>query len=207
MRVPVLVTLSGSSLSCDSILQWWGPLIRGQVFNRAVHLVRRARIAHIQNLPQENHGLKQQCRKKTGILDATFLEETLHMGEFGRKEMEEALEAISSVIHKAEKARVKFAEGTPQHTLQVNRIKALQVASALISKELAEGNVADSHTKEDLEKALAPIASLISKSEKAREKVPEGSWQHRMLTQNLKALHIALPLVKRALSEISVQNQ
>lgn len=126
------------------------------------------------------------------------------MGDFARKDMEEALQAISSIIGKAEKAREKFAPGTPQHTLQENRIKALHVASALISRELAD-HVAGSYSKEDLERALAPISSLISKSEKAQAKLAEGTWQHTMLKNNLKALHMALPLVKKALSEISAR--
>lgn len=57
-------------------------------------------------------------------------------------------------------------------------------------------------TKEDLEKALAPIASLISKSEKAQSKVAQDTWQHTMLSSNLKALYIASPLLTKALSEI-----
>lgn len=60
----------------------------------------------------------------------------------------------------------------------------------------------DYYTKEDLEKALAPIASLISKSEKALEKLAQGTWQHTMLTNNLKALYIASPLLRKALSEM-----
>ncbi|KQV47538.1 MULTISPECIES: hypothetical protein [unclassified Duganella] len=43
-------------------------------------------------------------------------------------------------------------------------------------------------------KALAPILSLISKSEKAQQKVAPGTWQHAMLGANLKALHIAVIL-------------
>ncbi|CAN5525844.1 hypothetical protein BH09VER1_BH09VER1_50800 [soil metagenome] len=43
----------------------------------------------------------------------------------------------------------------------------------------------------------APIASLISKSEKARQKVAPGTWQHTMLQANLAALHLASALIKR----------
>lgn len=44
--------------------------------------------------------------------------------------------------------------------------------------------------------ATRPITSLISKSEKALLKLPAGSWQHRMLQDNLDALRIALALMK-----------
>ena len=39
------------------------------------------------------------------------------------------------------------------------------------------------------------IASLISKSEKARQKLATGTWQHAMLQNNLEALHIASALI------------
>jgi hypothetical protein len=126
------------------------------------------------------------------------------MDGFTKKDMEEALRAITLMISKTEKAKEKFAQGTSQHTLQKNRLKALNIASSLISKELAESDVMDYYTKEDLKKMLAPIASLISKSEKARNKLAQGNWQHTMLSNNLKALYIASPLLTKALSEINV---
>ena len=56
-------------------------------------------------------------------------------------------------------------------------------------------NAIDNFTREDLHEALRPIASLISKSEKAQEKLASGTWQHSMLRDNLKALHIAYALM------------
>jgi hypothetical protein len=49
--------------------------------------------------------------------------------------------------------------------------------------------------------ALRPIASLISKSEKAQQKVTPGTWQHTMLRDNLEALHIAFALMNREASD------
>ena len=39
------------------------------------------------------------------------------------------------------------------------------------------------------------IASLISKSQKAQQKLAAGTWQHKMLRNNLEALHVASALV------------
>lgn len=122
------------------------------------------------------------------------------MDNFTKKDMEEALRAIASMTERSEKAQEKFAQGTSQHTLQKNRIQALYIASSLIKKELAEHDAMDKYTKEDLEKALAPIASLISKSEKAQKKLAQGTWQHTMLRDNLKALYMASPLLTKAVS-------
>lgn len=91
------------------------------------------------------------------------------MNDFAKEDMKEALRSIAAMIDRSEKAQEKFAQGSSQHTLQKNRIKALYIASSLITKELAESDVTDNFMKVDLEKALAPIASLISKSEKAQK--------------------------------------
>lgn len=50
---------------------------------------------------------------------------------------------------------------------------------------------------DELQEVLPPIASLISKSEKAQQKLDSGTWQHRMLRDNLKALHIAYALMNK----------
>ncbi|HML38591.1 MAG TPA: hypothetical protein PKA19_14420 [Bacillota bacterium] len=125
------------------------------------------------------------------------------MNKFTEKDMVEALQAIDSMINRTEKT--KLAQGTSQHTLQKNRLEALHIASALISKRLTESNALDYYTEEDLKNAIAPIASLISKSEKSQAKLAQGTWQHTMLNNNLKALHIALPLLTKELSEINAE--
>jgi hypothetical protein len=52
-------------------------------------------------------------------------------------------------------------------------------------------------TTDELQEARRPIASLISKSEKAQQKLAPGTWQHTMLRDNLKALHIASVLINK----------
>lgn len=51
------------------------------------------------------------------------------------------------------------------------------------------------HTPDESQKLLRPLASLIIKSEKAQQKLTSGSWQHTMLQDNLKALRIASALM------------
>lgn len=51
-------------------------------------------------------------------------------------------------------------------------------------------------TPDERRAALRPIASLISKSAKARGKLAPGTWQHTMLRENLKALRLATALIK-----------
>lgn len=59
------------------------------------------------------------------------------------------------------------------------------------------GSVMDNRTTDELQEARRPIASLISKSEKARQKLAPGTWQHAMLRDNLKALHLSLALMDK----------
>jgi hypothetical protein len=55
----------------------------------------------------------------------------------------------------------------------------------------------DNYTTDELQEARRPIVSLISKSEKAQQKLAPGTWQHTMLRDNLKALHIASALMNK----------
>lgn len=48
---------------------------------------------------------------------------------------------------------------------------------------------------DELRQARRSIASLISKSEKAHLKLAPATWQHKMLHDNLQALHIASALM------------
>lgn len=55
----------------------------------------------------------------------------------------------------------------------------------------------DGYTTDELQEARRPLASLISKSEKARQKLAPETWQHAMLRDNLKALRHAYSLLDK----------
>ena len=65
--------------------------------------------------------------------------ETADINHFTLEDLQAALRAFASMISKTNKARVKFTPGTSQHTLQRNRLKALQIAEAVIKVELNKG--------------------------------------------------------------------
>ncbi|MBP7041032.1 MAG: hypothetical protein KBA92_08815 [Anaerolineaceae bacterium] len=60
------------------------------------------------------------------------------MAELNQESLTQALRCIDSLLEKCEKAQVKFAAGTSQHTLLKNRISALRIASSLIAREIEE---------------------------------------------------------------------
>ncbi|GKU24442.1 hypothetical protein [Clostridium folliculivorans] len=118
------------------------------------------------------------------------------MEKYTREELEEALQVVVSTISNCEKMQPKFAEGTSQHTLLKNRIKALYISKALVTDE----DITDKYTKEELLKAQPPVASVISKCEKAQLKAKEGTAQHTRLKKIIKAMYISKELLADEIS-------
>lgn len=58
------------------------------------------------------------------------------MENYTREELEEALRAIASIIRKIEKVQEKPMLGKSQETLIERRLKAMKIASELISREM-----------------------------------------------------------------------
>jgi CxxC motif-containing protein len=119
------------------------------------------------------------------------------MDQYTREELKEALQVVSSTINRCEKIQPKFGEGTSQHTLLRNRIKALYISKALITDE----NDTDQYTKEELIEALRPISSIISKCEKAQLKVSDGTTHHSSLKKIIMAMCISYALIRDEISE------
>ena len=119
------------------------------------------------------------------------------MDKYTREELEEALQIISSIISRCEKAQSKFVEGTSQHTLLKNRIKALYISKFLIMGE----NLTDKYIKEELIEALRPVSSIISKCEKAQQKFAEGSSYHTRFKNMIKAMDISKSLITDEISK------
>lgn len=58
------------------------------------------------------------------------------MNTYTTEELTEARRSIDSTLHKCEKTLLKLTPGKSQHTLTARRIKAFQIALALIDREL-----------------------------------------------------------------------
>jgi hypothetical protein len=120
------------------------------------------------------------------------------MNELNGKDTEATL---FSMIERVENTKTKFIEGSAQYSLQRNRLKALRIGVSLISDHTKPEYSDPNYSIQDLIDAQAPIESLISKSEKAIQKLVLGSWQHTMLTKNIEALHNVLPLLKKEITD------
>lgn len=119
------------------------------------------------------------------------------MEQYTREQLSEALRVVSSTISNCEKMQPKFAEGTSQHTLLKNRIKALYISQSLITDE----DIIDKYTKEELIEALRPISSVISKCEKGQLKFAEGTSHHTRFKNIINAMYISKALITDEISK------
>lgn len=106
--------------------------------------------------------------------------------EFGKEDLEKAISVISTTIANCEKAQMKFSEGTAQHSLLKNRIKALN-----ISKWLLLGGSEKAYSCRDLQEALPRIISIINKTTKAQSKYDKGSTQFNRFEPLIQAMLIS----------------
>lgn len=120
------------------------------------------------------------------------------MENYSQEELVEAIQVISSTINQCEKIHPKFAEGTSQHTLLKNRIKALYMSKALMT----DGENVLTYVREDLDVALPPILSIISKCEKAQLKFSEGTSSHTRLKKIIKSMYISKQLIIQEMNKI-----
>lgn len=58
------------------------------------------------------------------------------ISRYTNEELTEALSPVSSIISKCEKAQLKFAEGSSNHTRLKNIIKAMYISKSLITDEI-----------------------------------------------------------------------
>jgi hypothetical protein len=87
------------------------------------------------------HGMLRDNLKALRIASALMNKEADETDSFTRDDLQEALRAFASMISKTGKAQAKFSSGTSQHTLQRNRLKALRMAEALITADLAKREI------------------------------------------------------------------
>ena len=106
--------------------------------------------------------------------------------------MNEILNFLDHTRELEEKFLPKFPEGTSQHSLLKNRIRALQTARELIS---GEGRP----SREELEFALPRIESMIHKMSKARDKYEPGSRYYKRFNPTVQAMKQVRTAIMQAL--------
>jgi hypothetical protein len=111
-------------------------------------------------------------------------------------EREQAVALLSSTIEKCENMHRKFAEGTTQHSLLKNRIKALRIAKALLT-----GDPAAHYTTAELKEALPPVMSIIHKTTKAQRKHEQGSPKYKQYEPLIRTMEISKAVIEGRIME------
>ncbi len=119
------------------------------------------------------------------------------MDNYTNAELENALQVVSSAISRCEKAWPKFAEGTSQHTLLKNRIKALTIAKFLLTQDAGIGG----YRKDELTDALRPISSIISKCETAQRKYAAGTPPYKRFAGMIRAMSVSKSLIEAEIAK------
>ncbi|MBA4688010.1 MAG: hypothetical protein H2184_12710 [Candidatus Galacturonibacter soehngenii] len=119
------------------------------------------------------------------------------MENYSQEELDAAIQLISSIIINCEKMQTKFLEGTSQHSLLKNRIRALQIAKALIAKDSS----IDLYTQLDIEKSLQPILSIIHKTKKAQMKYKDDTVQYKKMSPMISAMCISKAFIEAAIKK------
>ncbi|MEL7609382.1 MAG: hypothetical protein AAGU74_07730 [Bacillota bacterium] len=111
--------------------------------------------------------------------------------ELNKGELEKAVSFLSSTITNCEKMQLKFSEGTSQHSLLKNRIKALYISKALLT-----GDKTVNYSSKELREALPPVVSIINKTVKAQSKYEKGTSQFNRFEPIIQAMFLSKAFIE-----------
>lgn len=117
------------------------------------------------------------------------------MDDYTSDELQEALRPIASLTSKSQKAQQRLAPGTWQHSMLEDNLKALRIATGLMTDDSVKNDVGP----DELRDALRALESMIDRSEKAMSQFAPGTSQHSLQRNRLKALRIAAALTEAQL--------
>ena len=128
-----------------------------------------------------------------------------------QQSLQDALREVRSIVRRCEKMKGKFSagllsgqpaqkfpQGSSQDSLLKNRLHAMGVAQLLLEANLS-GETAPSFTREELERSVAPLDSIIHKCATAQRKWEPGTRYYRQLQRMIDAMQTAKELVCTAL--------
>lgn len=132
---------------------------------------------------------------------------------YTKEQLEKSLQEVDSIINKCNKVYSKFEEGTSQHTLLKNRIKAMHVSRNLLIEEIWKNQYIDSitvtqllldnttnaFTNDEYIETKVSIESIIYKCQRAIEKHTLGSATYTVLKRTIEAMFICKVLIDRKL--------
>ena len=121
------------------------------------------------------------------------------MEPLSQNELNEAARAITSALHKSEKAILKLKESSPQYRLTEGNIRAFHLALVLIEHEQGLQE-AQSYSAGACAEAKAAFSSMIARVEKVLPKFAAGTPQHTLAVRRIRAFEIAGEMIQRELT-------
>ena len=118
---------------------------------------------------------------------------------FSEEELHEAARAITSALHKSDKAILKLKESSPQFRITKESIRAYQIALLLIERDLGTQKTL-LFSAEELVRAQTAFSSMIARVEKILPKFAVGTPQHTLAVRRIRAFEIAGEMVKREIT-------
>ena len=117
------------------------------------------------------------------------------MEPLSQTELHEAARAITSAMHKSEKAILKLKENSPQYRLTERNIRAFHLALVLIEREQGSQDE-QSFSADACVGALASFSAMIARVEKVLPKFAPGTPQHTLAVRRIRAFEIAVEMVR-----------
>ena len=111
-------------------------------------------------------------------------------------ELSEAARAITSALHKSEKAILHLKENSPQFTMTKESIRAFQISLALIERAQGAQETTLSFNAEELSRAQTAYSSMIARVEKVLPKLAAGTPQHTLAVRRIRAFEIAGEMIQ-----------
>lgn len=103
------------------------------------------------------------------------------------EDLRPVLRPLASLLGKCEKAQQKLAPGTGPYGRMQDSVHALRLATALLDGRTD----AASFSTDELARARATLDGLAHKTDAALARFPEGTAQHALLRNRLRALRHA----------------
>ena len=111
------------------------------------------------------------------------------------EDMLAVLRPIESLLHKSEKALEKLAEGTWQHAMLRDNVRAMRLSCTLLTGGVG---AAEAFDRAELAHAQGALFDMLRRSEQAQRKFAEGTAQFTLQRNRIHALCVAESLVAEA---------
>ena len=117
------------------------------------------------------------------------------MCSYSEAELQASGDLISALIKNCENMITRFKPGSSQHSLLVNRIKALSIALEFLKSKVQSALF----TVSEREAALEPLRSIIRKCEKGQVKFAETHASYIRMERINQAMTISIFLIETGL--------